>query len=147
MEQYLLATVLLLSVVAVKLRPRRNGKNPLPVPWQLPGSLDHLVGALPHRAIRDLARRRRHGELKMPRLGELLVVVATSPDAAREVTRGPTTPSSRRGHRRPATTLALTREGLVIAFAPHGEHWLWLRKPSCSANIGYIKIIKKLDKI
>uniref|UniRef100_A0A0D3GJ54 Cytochrome P450 n=1 Tax=Oryza barthii TaxID=65489 RepID=A0A0D3GJ54_9ORYZ len=88
MEQYLfLATVLILSLAFVKLWPRNNGENLPPGPWQLPviGSLHHLAGKLPHRAMRDLARR--HGELMLLRLGELPVVVASSPAAARELPR------------------------------------------------------------
>lgn len=43
----------------------------------VPGS--DLVGALPHRALRDLARR--HGPLMTLRLGELDATVASSPEA------------------------------------------------------------------
>ncbi|XP_073363507.1 uncharacterized protein [Aegilops tauschii subsp. strangulata] len=56
-----------------------------PSPWALPviGHLHHLVGDLPHRAVRHLARR--HGPLLLLRLGGLPVVVASSADAAHEV--------------------------------------------------------------
>ncbi|EEE66089.1 hypothetical protein OsJ_22110 [Oryza sativa Japonica Group] len=56
-----------------------------PGPWQLPviGSLHHLAGKLPHRAMRDLARR--HGPVMMLRLGEVPTLVVSSRDAAREL--------------------------------------------------------------
>jgi hypothetical protein len=51
------------------------------------GHLHHLTlaGALPHRAMPDLARRL--GPLMLLRLGELRVVVTSSADATREVMR------------------------------------------------------------
>ena len=122
------AAILLLPLLAinVKLRRRNHGNKPPPGPWQLPviGSLHHLVGALPHRAMRDLARR--HGPLMLLRLGELPVVVASSPDAAREVMR--THDAAFATRPRTATLRELTRDGLGVAFAPHGEHWRQLRK-------------------
>lgn len=123
---FFLAVILLLPLLAVKLRRRNHGNKPPPGPWQLPviGSLHHLVGALPHRAMRDLARR--HGPLMLLRLGELPVVVASSPDAAREVMR--THDAAFATRPRTATIRELTRDGLGVAFAPHGEHWRQLRK-------------------
>ncbi|KAB8103267.1 hypothetical protein EE612_035615 [Oryza sativa] len=135
MEQYLfLATLLILSLAFVKLRPRNNGENPPPGPWQLPviGSLHHLAGALPHRALRDLAAR--HGELMLLRLGELPVVVASSPAAAREVMR--THDAAFATRPQTATLRALTRDGLGVAFAPQGEHWRCLRKLCVTELLG-----------
>uniref|UniRef100_M8BYI3 CCHC-type domain-containing protein n=1 Tax=Aegilops tauschii TaxID=37682 RepID=M8BYI3_AEGTA len=71
---------------AVRRRRHHEGAHLLPPSlWALPviGHLHHLVGDLPHRAMRDLARR--HGPLLLLRLGGLPVVVASSADAAREV--------------------------------------------------------------
>uniref|UniRef100_A0A0D3GJ47 Cytochrome P450 n=1 Tax=Oryza barthii TaxID=65489 RepID=A0A0D3GJ47_9ORYZ len=55
-----------------------------PGPWTLPviGSLHHLAGQLPHRAMRDLARR--HGPVMLLRIGEVPTLVVSSRDAARE---------------------------------------------------------------
>jgi cytochrome P450 len=111
---YLLLAILLgipLILFATASRPRAGGLRLPPGPWALPviGHLHHLAGALPHRALRDLARR--HGPLMMLRLGELSVVVASSPDAAREV------------------MLELAYRGARgVVFAPYGEGWRQLRK-------------------
>uniref|UniRef100_A0A0E0LDV3 Cytochrome P450 n=1 Tax=Oryza punctata TaxID=4537 RepID=A0A0E0LDV3_ORYPU len=97
-----------------------------PGPWQLPviGSLQHLAGKLPHRAMRDLARR--HGPVMMLRLGEVPTLVVSSRDAAREVMRThdavfATRPLS-------ASVRAATKGGRDIAFAPYGDYWRQLRK-------------------
>jgi hypothetical protein len=47
------------------------------------GSPHHIAGKLPHRALRDLARR--HGPVMLLRMGEVPTVVVSSADVAREV--------------------------------------------------------------
>uniref|UniRef100_A0A0E0P3Y1 4-hydroxyphenylacetaldehyde oxime monooxygenase n=1 Tax=Oryza rufipogon TaxID=4529 RepID=A0A0E0P3Y1_ORYRU len=66
-------------------RRRRHLRLP-PGPARLPvlGNLLQL-GALPHRSLRDLARR--HGPVMMLRLGAVPAVVVSSPEAAQEVLR------------------------------------------------------------
>ncbi|KAF8687138.1 hypothetical protein HU200_042802 [Digitaria exilis] len=137
-----LALIFLLPLLVIKLRRRNNnhGKNPPPGPWRLPviGSLHHLVGALPHRAMRDLARR--HGPLMLLRLGELPVV---SPAAAREVMR--THDAAFASRPRTATIRELTRDGVGVAFAPHGERWRHLRK-LCVAELLSARRVKSLRR-
>ncbi|XP_047071090.1 desmethyl-deoxy-podophyllotoxin synthase-like [Lolium rigidum] len=134
----LLAAIVVLPLLLAKLRPRRHGggeTNLPPGPWRLPviGSLHHLVGALPHRAMRDLARR--HGApLMLLHLGELKVVVASSAAAAREVMR--THDAALATRPRTATIRALTRDGVGVAFAPQGEHWRQLRKLCVTELLG-----------
>ncbi|CAM0914177.1 unnamed protein product [Alopecurus aequalis] len=117
-----LATILLVPLLLIKLRPgNQHGRNPPPGPWQLPviGNLHHLVGAIPHHAMRDLARR--HGPLMLLRLGELNLVVASSATTAKEVTRTHDAIFATRPQT--ATIKTLTRNGVGIAMAPQGEHW------------------------
>ncbi|VAI45224.1 unnamed protein product [Triticum turgidum subsp. durum] len=103
-----------------------------PGPWALPviGHLHHLAGALPHRALRDLGRR--HGPLMMLRLGELDAVVASSPDAAREIMKTHDASFASR----PLTSMQQMAygdaEGLI--FAPYGDAWRQLRK-ICTVEI------------
>ncbi|XP_051218023.1 desmethyl-deoxy-podophyllotoxin synthase-like [Lolium perenne] len=116
-----------LLFLARKARPRKHGlTNPPPGPWQLPiiGSLHHLVGALPHRAMRDLALR--HGPLMLLRMGELPVVVASSAEAAREVMKTHDIAFATRPGTHTFATLASDSLGIVLA--PHGEHWRQVRK-------------------
>ncbi|XP_015693979.2 desmethyl-deoxy-podophyllotoxin synthase-like [Oryza brachyantha] len=128
---YLLVVAALALVPLVYLRHaarrRAGGLRLPPSPWGLPviGHLHHLVGALPHRAMRDLARR--HGPLMLLRLGELPVVVASSADAAREVMKTKdldfaTRPMSR------MTRLIFPEGAEGIIFAPYSDRWRELRK-------------------
>ncbi|KAK1631366.1 hypothetical protein QYE76_005681 [Lolium multiflorum] len=124
-----LATILVVVArfLVVKLRRRNSGENPPPGPWQLPviGSLHHLFGALPHHAMRDLARQ--HGPLMLLRLGELRLVVASSATAAREVMKTHDAAFAKRP-RTTTNTVKRIRGGMGIAMAPHGEHWQQVRK-------------------
>uniref|UniRef100_A0A0E0HU05 Cytochrome P450 n=1 Tax=Oryza nivara TaxID=4536 RepID=A0A0E0HU05_ORYNI len=107
---------------------RRGGDVRLPPsPWGLPviGHLHHLVGALPHVAMRDLARR--HGPLMLLRLGELPVVVASSAEAAREVMKTRDLDFATRPMSRMAR-LVFPEGGEGIIFAPYGDRWRELRK-------------------
>ena len=103
-------------------RRRGGGARLPPSPWALPviGHLHHLAGALPHRAMRDLAAR--HGPLMLLRLGELPVVVASSADAAREIMRAndlalATRPMS------PTGKILLGEGSYGLVFAPYGDGW------------------------
>jgi cytochrome P450 len=116
-----------LLILSRKARPRKHGlTNPPPGPWQLPviGSMHHLVGALPHRAMRDLALR--HGPLMLLRMGELPVVVASSAEAAREIMKTHDLAFATRP--RTHTFVTLAGDSLGVILAPHGEHWRQVRK-------------------
>src|SRR4051812_6086526 len=92
---YLALALASLLVVLLARRGRRGSaadggsKDKLrlpPGPWTLPviGSMHHIAGALPHRAMRDLARR--HGwPVMLLRLGEVPTLVVSSREGAREV--------------------------------------------------------------
>ncbi|WVZ81270.1 hypothetical protein U9M48_028663 [Paspalum notatum var. saurae] len=97
-----------------------------PSPWQLPviGSLHHLRGSLPHRALRDLSLR--HGSLMFLKFGEIPVVVASTPDAAKELMKTHDAIFSTRPIS--ATMRIITKNGLGIAWAPCGDQWWQLRK-------------------
>lgn len=123
-----LALVSLLIVLAGRRRSAAHGRGLRlpPGPWQLPviGSLHHLVGQLPHRVMRDLARR--HGPVMLLRLGEVPTLVVSSRDAAREVMKTHDTAFATRPLS--ATVRVLTNGGRDIIFAPYGDYWRQLRK-------------------
>ncbi|KAF8679385.1 hypothetical protein HU200_045727 [Digitaria exilis] len=98
-----------------------------PSPWALPiiGHIHHLGGALPHRAMRDLATRL--GPLMLLRLGEVPALIASSSDAAREIMRAndiafATRPLS------PTGKLLLGEDSRGVVFAPYGDGWRQLRR-------------------
>ncbi|XP_044444110.1 desmethyl-deoxy-podophyllotoxin synthase-like [Aegilops tauschii subsp. strangulata] len=133
------AILLLLLFLLAKLRRRRKKYggvplNPPPGPWQLPviGSMHHLVGALPHRAMRDLALR--HGPLMLLRMGELPVVVASSAAAARDVLK--THDAAFATRPRTNTIATLDGDGLGFALAPYGDHWRRVRKLCVTELLG-----------
>ena len=97
-----------------------------PGPWTLPiiGSLHHLVGKLPHHAMRDLARR--HGPVMLLRIGEVPTLVVSSRDAAREVMKTHDTAFATRPLS--ATLRVLTNGGRDLVFAPYGDYWRQVRK-------------------
>ncbi|TVU33979.1 hypothetical protein EJB05_15799, partial [Eragrostis curvula] len=116
----------LVSLFLVLAKRRRHGLRLAPGPWQLPivGSLHHMVGQHPHRALRDLARR--HGSVMLLRLGEVPTLVLSSREAAHEVMKThdmlfasrPMSPTNR----------AMTHGGRDIMFMPYGEHLRQIRK-------------------
>lgn len=125
-----LALASLLVVIASKRRrapaAHGHGLRPPPGPWQLPvvGSMHHLAGQLPHRAMRDLARR--YGPVMLLRIGEVPTLVVSSREAAREVMKTHDTAFASRPLS--TTVRVLTNGGRDIIFAPYGEHWRQLRK-------------------
>ncbi|CAN6226492.1 unnamed protein product [Urochloa humidicola] len=99
-----------------------------PSPWSLPviGHIHHLAGgALPHHAMRDLARRL--GPLMLLRLGEIRVLVASSADAAREIMRTHDLAFSTRPMS-PMGKILLGEGSYGIVFAPYGDGWRQLRR-------------------
>ncbi|AQK69153.1 Premnaspirodiene oxygenase [Zea mays] len=127
------AYLLLLPLIAIPLivflvlsRRRDDQRRFPPAPWALPviGHLHHLAGAPPHRALRDLARR--HGPLMTLRFCELRVVVASSPDAAREILRTHDVDFASRPIGPMLQLVFRGAEGLI--FAPYGDGWRQLRK-------------------
>ncbi|XP_048544184.1 desmethyl-deoxy-podophyllotoxin synthase-like [Triticum urartu] len=108
-------------------RRRAHAVRLPPSPWALPvlGHLHHLAWDLPHRAMRDLARR--HGPVVMLRLGGLPVVVASSADAAREVMVSHDVDFASR-HMSRMVRLSIPQGAEGIIFAPYGDEWRQLRK-------------------
>lgn len=127
---YLLLLALLAIVPLLYLKVSRgrsnSGRRLPPGPWALPviGHLHHLAGALPHRAMRDLARR--HGPLMLLRFGEVPVVIASSADAAREIMKTHDLAFASRPIGPMLRRVFQGAEGLL--FAPYGDAWRQLRK-------------------
>uniref|UniRef100_A0A453NGS3 Cytochrome P450 71D7 n=2 Tax=Aegilops tauschii subsp. strangulata TaxID=200361 RepID=A0A453NGS3_AEGTS len=119
---------LLLPLLLLKLNSKRGGVRLPPGPWRLPviGSLQHLAGnPLVHRVMADLARRL-DAPLMYLKLGEVPVVVATSPEAAREIMRTHDVVFATRPWS--PTVKIMNAEGQGLIFARYGALWRQLRK-------------------
>uniref|UniRef100_A0A0E0CGV0 Cytochrome P450 n=1 Tax=Oryza meridionalis TaxID=40149 RepID=A0A0E0CGV0_9ORYZ len=126
----LLLLTLVLHKVARKASGNGAGKPRLPPgPWRLPviGNLHQIMvgGPLVHRTMADLARRL-DAPLMSLRLGELRVVVASSADAAREITKTHDVAFATRPWS--STIRVLMSDGVGLVFAPYGALWRQLRK-------------------
>jgi hypothetical protein len=97
---------------------RRRRLPPSPRGLPLLGHL-HLLGALPHRALRSLAAA--HGPVLLLRLGRVPGVVVSSAAAAEEVMR--TRDLEFASRPRVAMAERLLYGGRDVAFAPYGEYW------------------------
>nr|CAB3471973.1 unnamed protein product [Digitaria exilis] len=120
-------------LLLIKLRKRASNNNSMrlpPGPTQRPliGSLHHLLGKpFVHRALADLARGL-DAPLMYLKLGEVPVVVATSPNAAHEIMRIHDVTFAMRPWS--STMKILMADGYGLGFAPYGDHWRQLRKIS-----------------
>ncbi|WOK97572.1 premnaspirodiene oxygenase-like [Canna indica] len=139
-----LFTLLLL----VELKKRSTSKKnqslepPLPPgPWRLPlvGHLHHLVGKLAHRAFCDLAAK--YGPVMLVKIGQVDVVVISSPEAAEEVL---TTHDRIFAYRPEINTIkVISYDNTNIAFAPYGSYWKQMRK-ACNVGVLGVKRVKSL---
>jgi hypothetical protein len=131
-----LELVLLLLALAVSLlylrrkaTPPRSGSDgrrrqlpPSPRGLPLLGHL-HLLGSLPHRALRSLAAA--HGPVLLLRLGRVPAVLVSSAAAAEEVMRTRDLAFASRPRSAMAERLLYGRD---VAFAPYGEYWRQARR-------------------
>ncbi|KAM0870320.1 hypothetical protein ACQ4PT_040075 [Festuca glaucescens] len=128
---YLFLALVAPLLVLKLLRKRGGGDDGVrlpPGPWQLPiiGSLHHLASSpLAHRVMADLARRL-DAPLMYLKLGEVSVVVATSPDAAREVMKTHDAVLATRPWN--PTMKIMMADGQGVVFGRYGALWRQVRK-------------------
>ncbi|KAF7013050.1 unnamed protein product [Triticum aestivum] len=140
------ATILMSLILRQVLSGKHTGAKLPPGPWNLPviGSLHHLVGTKlpPHRAFLRLARR--HGPLMLLRLGEVPIVIVSTPEAAMEVFKTndlafATRPSG-------PTVDIISSGGKGFALAPYGDHWRQMRKV-CIMELLSTRQVRRIDSI
>ncbi|XP_071727990.1 desmethyl-deoxy-podophyllotoxin synthase-like [Rutidosis leptorrhynchoides] len=103
-----------------------------PGPWKLPliGSIHHLQSSLPHQRFKYLANK--YGPLMHLQLGELAVVVVSSPETAKQVMK---THDVNFADRPYLYAYDIICNGATsISFSPHGDNWRRLRK-ICSQEL------------
>ncbi|EHA8588635.1 Premnaspirodiene oxygenase [Cocos nucifera] len=121
----LFLTFLLLFLNLKSFARRPNPKLP-PGPWKLPiiGSIHHLLGSQPHHSLRNLSIK--HGPLMLLKLGEVNTLVASSPEAAREIMK---THDITFASRPISISIKIASYGgRNLIFAPYGDYWRELRK-------------------
>ncbi|KAL6140030.1 hypothetical protein ACLB2K_058331 [Fragaria x ananassa] len=126
-----LFTFLLLVILLLKIGKRGHNNNSSasklpPGPWKLPiiGNIHQLIGALPHRGLRDLAKK--HGPLMHLRLGEVSTVVVSSAKFAEEVMKTHDIIFASRPE--VIASRIISYNSTDIVFAPYGDYWRRLRK-------------------
>ncbi|KAG5611346.1 hypothetical protein H5410_022627 [Solanum commersonii] len=98
-----------------------------PGPWELPfiGSMHHLAGGLPHRVLRDLAKK--YGPLMHLQLGEVSAVVVTFAEMAKQVLKTHDLAFASRP-KFMAMGIIICYGRCNIAFTPYGEYWRQMHK-------------------
>ncbi|KAG0476736.1 hypothetical protein HPP92_013577 [Vanilla planifolia] len=122
------STLLLLLLKQLTNRKHLAKSNLPPGPWKLPilGSIHHLIGEHPHRRLRTIAKT--HGPLLHLKLGEVDLVVITSPDLVREVFKTHDLKFASRPELLAGKLIFYNDSD--FALAPYGKLWIQLRKIS-----------------
>nr|XP_043610673.1 germacrene A hydroxylase-like [Erigeron canadensis] len=138
--------ILCLAIFFLFTKRRSSGNENLPPqPWKLPflGHLHHLtVGDLPHRALGNLAQKL--GPLFHLKLGEVSVVVVSSPLLAKEVLKTHDISFANRPKILSAEIIGYNYTD--IAFAPYGEYWRQMRK-ICIVELLSAKKVRSFESI
>ncbi|XP_068644096.1 premnaspirodiene oxygenase-like [Aristolochia californica] len=139
----LLVSCILFLFVRKAKRPAAGSKLP-PGPRKLPiiGNIHNVVGSLPQKVLRDLAQK--YGPLMHLRLGQLSVVVVSSPDIAKEMLKTHDLNFSQRPDM--ICTKIISYGYADLVFAPYGDLWRQLRK-ICILEILSAKRVQSFDKI
>ncbi|KAM3360306.1 cytochrome 71D7-like [Capsicum galapagoense] len=130
MQFFSLASIFLFLFSLFLLRKWKNSNSQTkklpPGPWKLPfiGSMHHMAGGLPHRVLRDLAKK--YGPLMHLQLGEVSAVVVTSSELAKQVLK--THDLAFASRPKLSAMDIICYDSRDIVFSPYGEYWRQMRK-------------------
>ncbi|XP_062104829.1 desmethyl-deoxy-podophyllotoxin synthase-like [Humulus lupulus] len=124
---FLFLTSSLLFLWRRSIAKAQNANLP-PGPWKVPiiGNLHQLAlgGSLPHYSLRNLAKK--YGPVIHLRLGEVLAILISSPEAAKEILQTHDLVFAQRPHT--LTMEVISKEHPGIISSPYGEYWRQMRK-------------------
>ncbi|KAM3250751.1 cytochrome 71D7 [Capsicum annuum] len=130
MQFFSLASIFLFLFSLFLLRKWKNSNSQTkklpPGPWKLPfiGSMHHMAGGLPHRVLRDLAKK--YGPLMHLQLGEVSAVVVTSSELAKQILK--THDLAFASRPKLSAMDIICYDSRDIVFSPYGEYWRQMRK-------------------
>ncbi|KAK8942331.1 Premnaspirodiene oxygenase [Platanthera zijinensis] len=136
----LLTSTLLILIDKLWFQRNTRGVHNLPPgPWKLPiiGSMHHLAGEHPHRRMRSLAQK--YGPLFHLKLGEVDLMVISSPELAADSMK--THDISFASRPQFMGSKIIMYDAGDIVFAPHGKLWAQLRK-ICTIELLSAKRVK-----
>ncbi|XP_049388529.1 premnaspirodiene oxygenase-like [Solanum stenotomum] len=133
----------LLLVIFVRKSKKTKQRWP-PGPWKLPiiGSIHHLIGALPHHVLRNLSRK--YGPLTHLQLGEIDVVIVSSPHMAKQVLKVHDLSFAARPELMASDRVFYSKNDIV--FARYGDYWKQIRK-ICISELLSAKMVKSFSLI
>ncbi|QCD89126.1 cytochrome P450 71D11-like [Vigna unguiculata] len=121
-------SVLMIVLLKIVLNHEKASSIPNmpPGPWKLPiiGNIHQLLTSAPHQKLRDLAKI--HGPLTRLQLGEVTVIIVSSPKYAKEIMKTHDAIFASRPHS--VTSDILSYQSTGIASAPYGNYWNVVRK-------------------
>ncbi|MED6207477.1 hypothetical protein PIB30_036152 [Stylosanthes scabra] len=140
----MLSLIIIIISISLILKLGRASKNLPPGPWKLPilGSLHHLIGGLPHRRLRDLSKK--HGPIMHMQLGETSVIVASSPEIAKEVLKIHDPAFAQRPQL--AAAEAITYSYTNLTHSPYGDYWRHIRR-ICTLELLIAKRVRSFQSI